>query len=195
MPGRAGGKPVPRRKDQPAADMATPIQLGRDGIRILFLEHHASLVRFLRRLVNDDDEVAEIAQEAYYRLLRHNETGALRDYQRAYLFKTALNLIREGYRKRRNEPRVEPDQGQDNFEPVADAPSPERTLEWRQGVDLMREALLELPATHRRMFVLHRLQGRTCAEIAAACGVSERTVRRRLTHAIAHCRDRLRDFR
>jgi len=195
MPGRLGGKPVAKTRAPRDGDMIAAASLGREGIRILFLEHHASLVRFLRRLINDDDEVADIAQEAYYRLLRHNEKGALRGYERAYLFKTAINLIRERHRRRCADPVVERGHNGTALEAISQAPSPERTLEWRQGVDLMREALLDLPAAERRMFVLHRLRGRTCAEIAAACGVSERTVRRRLAAAIAHCRDRLRDFR
>jgi RNA polymerase sigma-70 factor (ECF subfamily) len=174
--------------------MAKTAKRGKEGIRILFLEHHTSLLRFLRRLLHDENEVAEIAQEAYCRLLRHSEKDPLRDYERAYLFKTALNLIREHFRRQNSRARRDHLLLGGSHDPTGDFPTPERTLEWRQSVDLMREALLELPRAEREAFVRHRLKGHSYAQIAETTGISERTIRRRVVDALAHCRHRLRDF-
>src|SRR5262245_8726557 len=57
----------------------------------LFREHNEALIRFLALRLRSQQEAKEVAQEAYVRLLKLDQPGAV-SFLRAFLFKTAANL-------------------------------------------------------------------------------------------------------
>jgi RNA polymerase sigma-70 factor (ECF subfamily) len=60
-------------------------------------------------------------------------------------------------------------------------------------IAVLRSALDELPAKCRQIFVLHRLEGLSRAEIAIRMGLGERMVRLYMARALEHLRRRLDD--
>ncbi|MEX2453900.1 MAG: sigma-70 family RNA polymerase sigma factor [Rhodospirillaceae bacterium] len=60
----------------------------------LYLRHHAALRRFLTRMLRCEEAAADVAQEAYLRLLRFAPRRAVDD-PRAYLFRVAANAARD----------------------------------------------------------------------------------------------------
>jgi DNA-directed RNA polymerase specialized sigma24 family protein len=55
----------------------------------------------------------------------------------------------------------------------------------------LREALDELPASQREVFIAHELDGRSFKEMAAATGVGVNTLLARKRYAVLHLRERL----
>lgn len=58
----------------------------------------------------------------------------------------------------------------------------------------IEEALAKLPETYREAFVLNRIDGKTYQEIAAALGVSAKTIDYRIQQALKILRVELRDY-
>lgn len=61
----------------------------------------------------------------------------------------------------------------------------------RQEFEVVCRALDELPDNPRRAFILHLVEGYSTPEVAAAMGINQRTVRKYVTRALVHCRQRL----
>jgi DNA-directed RNA polymerase specialized sigma24 family protein len=69
----------------------------------LFREHNTSLLRFIAARIGSTQEAREIAQESYVQLLRLNGPEAV-SYLRAFLFRTAANLVTDRLRQRGRRP-------------------------------------------------------------------------------------------
>lgn len=153
----------------------------------LFREHNAALLRFTAAKLGSEQEAREVAQEAYVRLLQLDRPETI-GYLRAFLFKTASNLAMDRLRARRRSP---------VFHTSADADvaafdlSPERHCAGEQMVAVLKTALDELPAKCREIFVLHRVEGFSRAEIAIRTGLGERMVRLYMARALEHLRRRV----
>ena len=72
------------------------------------------------------------------------------------------------------------------------APAPDQVALDRQEYAILQQAIADLPAQARRVFVLFRGRGLSMARIAALLGISPRTVEKHIAAAVAHCRRRLR---
>ena len=150
-------------------------------------DYHLALVQFLRRRVNNEADVADIAQETYLRLLRYHDRtdpGALK----GLLFKIATNLILLRARTSRNR-RLEDTVPVESLELQAADPSPERSLLAQQQLDRLLEALKSLPAKCQDVFVLSRFHNLTHAEIALRCGISVKMVEKYLSRALEICHE------
>lgn len=67
--------------------------------------------------------------------------------------------------------------------------APDRGLEIEARVVILRDAIAELPARRRVVFILHRLHNLSPDEIAAKLNISRNMVDRHLRRAYAHCLD------
>lgn len=148
----------------------------------LFREHNESLVRYLRARLHSQDEAKEVAQEAYVQLLglHHPETV---HFLQGYLFRTAANLatnrLKRRVQRRRDDELV--------FFEDQDARSPERVCAGKRDIDLVNQALNELPPNCREAFRLVRLGGLSSDEAAQQLSLHPRQVRRYVSRALAHC--------
>jgi RNA polymerase sigma factor (sigma-70 family) len=166
-------------------DSAEPTPTSRAKmIAELFREHNESLIRFLTARMRSRQEAKEVAQEAYVRLLKLDQPGAV-SFLRAFLFKTAANLAVDRMRSRGRRERL---REYALFDELGEAPSPERVAVGAQGVQIVERLLRELPPKCRLAFLLSRVQGLEPGEIAKRVGVSERTVRHYILQAFLHCR-------
>jgi RNA polymerase sigma factor (sigma-70 family) len=158
------------------------LQCQRDFVAELFIAHYTSLHRFLRRTVRYD-EAAELAQEAYFRLLRQG--GALRQEPaaRALLFQTATNLARDHHRRRRSH-RAEQHVQIDVEEIAEDRLGPEEQLLKAQVLSAIEHAIAELAADTRKVLSLRLFHDLSYAEIAQRMNLSTRTVSRRMAEAL-----------
>jgi RNA polymerase sigma factor (sigma-70 family) len=62
-------------------------------------------------------------------------------------------------------------------------------------IDALEEALDELPAEQREVFVAHEVAGTSFKELAAQTGVSINTLLSRKRYAVLYLRDRLQEIR
>lgn len=138
----------------------------------LFVRHARELERFLRRRGHSAEAAADITQDTFLRVLASppGEADATHN-PRAYLYQVSRSISIN--QRRRDRLVAFTDLSGEEAQRVADpAPSPERVVYSRQCLLQTRRALDELPERTRLAFEMHRLDGRTLAEVADALGLS-----------------------
>jgi RNA polymerase sigma factor (sigma-70 family) len=174
------GEPKP--SNAATASDAEPVTIER-----LFREHNDSLVRFIAAKVGSNHVARDIAQQAYVQLLQLDKPETI-SYLRAFLFKTAANLVIDRFRKSVRDPALKP--LTDAELPVFEL-SPERQLAGEQALSLFQAAVADLPAKCRLAFVLHRVHGLEIPAIAAHMKIGDCMVRRYVSNALDYIRHRL----
>ena len=162
----------------------------RDLVALLFARHRRSLLWYLSRLVPNREDVEEIAQEAFVRLLAvpHLENNPSR--ARGYLFATATNLARDSYRRQMARAWTA-HVALDSLELESADPQPERLVDAERGRHIVDLALRDSPPRPRQAFLLYVYEEMTYERIALALGVSKKTIERDIALTIAVCRSRL----
>jgi len=137
---------------------------------VVFRLHYAPLAGWCRRMTGDTEVAHDIAAEAFVRLLAR--WGRVED-PRAYLYTTALNLVRDRWRKAERE-RSALRRTRDREQREIAQNSPE--LRW----------LIEaLPRRHQQVIVLHYFADMTVDQVARTLGVAPGTIKRDLFDARA----------
>jgi len=166
-------------------------------------EQRSRLLRFIERRVPDPDEAEDILQDVFaelvesYRLLKPVEQAA------AWLFRVARNRIIDRYRRVPAQRTVslsaplgatEGDEPARLLQDVLPAPddSPENRLLRETIMDALTDALAELPAEQRQVFVWHELEDKSFNDMVAETGVPLKTLISRKHYAVKHLRKRLR---
>lgn len=153
----------------------------------LFEQHNRTLVNFLVARLGNESEAKEVAQEAYVRLLQLHEPGAV-SFLRAYLFRVAANIALDRIRRRAVSERFDDTYADEDLTTTL---GPDRAVQATQSLAVVRQALLELPARHRRAFLLQRFEDKNTTEIGRLLGIKERQARYYISHAVTYCRLRL----
>ena len=144
-----------------------------------FEEHYDPLYRYLVRLSGDPDVAADAAQEAFIRLVERQPDGR---QLRAWLFRVATNLVRDGSRVRRR--RNELLQAYPDRVPMSDAPrGAEQMLEVKEQQRIVRNAL-EVLSERDRTLLLMREEGFSHQEIAQAVGTTTKSVGSMIARAL-----------
>ena len=135
-----------------------------------FDEHYPPLVRYLHRLTGDRDVAEDIAQEALVRLFERRIDGT-EAALRAWLFKTAIHLVRDRWRVEENRRRLL------TAHPVrpGSPAGPDEDLERAETRDAARR-VLDSMATRDREILLMRYSGFSYGEIADAVEVAATSV-------------------
>jgi RNA polymerase sigma factor (sigma-70 family) len=151
---------------------------------------------FIRRYVTDTGEAEDILQDVFYELLEAYRFMKPIEHVTAWLFRVARNRMTDLFRK--NKPSslnnsASADETGDTLEdllPSSDA-GPEAVYARSLLLDALDEALEELPAAQREVFVAHELMGQSFKEISAETGLSVNTLLSRKHYAVLHLRQRL----
>lgn len=159
-------------------------QASHSNVETLYCDHHGWLQGWLRRRLGNSFDAADLAHDAFLRLMqapRHFDSELA---ARAYLRTTANNLCVDLWRRRQIE-QAWLDALSAQAEAVA--PSAEHQaiiLEALQEIDVM---LRSLSANVARAFMLAMVGDMTHKEVARELGVSTRTVTTYVTQAMLHC--------
>jgi RNA polymerase sigma factor (sigma-70 family) len=169
--------------------------MGRQDISALiasFRENYQDLLRFLTRRTGDAERAADLAQDTFLKLAALSPAHQEVRNARAYIYRTAANLVIDTLRRDR---RIARDfTFAASREAIADpTPSAEDVLAARDRLQQLEAALDELPPKPRLALLLSRVEGYTFAEIASRLAVSESMVAKYIAQALRHCRDRLAD--
>jgi len=155
---------------------------------------------FVRRRVADLADVEDIVQDAFLALISADRLAEPVRHVAAWLKRVARNRIVDRFRQSaRNDQLFEPDVGslawQDTLPARApDAARPDSSYERDRLAESLIQALEELSADQREVFVAHELDGRSFKEIASETGIPINTLLSRKHAAVLHLRRRLRDF-
>lgn len=169
-----------------------------------FLKEKDKLLGFIRNRVNNVEEAEDILQDVFYQFVAGFETIESLDRVTSWLYSVARNKIIDRYRRDAARPK------RTDFELLAgkddDAPltlqeilpdldnSPESTLLREAIWDEITDALAELPADQREIFILNEIEEKGFREIAEETGVSINTLLSRKRYAIIALRKRLQSF-
>lgn len=147
--------------------------------------YHDSLIHFLRQRLRRPDDAADVAQEAYIRMMQYEGSREIHSPS-SMLYRIAINVANDLERAEQVR-RVSDQCSVDDVELVADTPSPERSVAGQQDLARLHEAIVALPPKCRQVFLLSRARGMTYPEIARHCGISVKMVEKHISHALAVC--------
>ncbi len=153
--------------------------------------YYRELVGFLSARLGSRQVAEDVAHDAYVRVLeRSSETEIA--HPRAFLYRTALNLVIDGHRRsvlRQVEPLDVLDADERFFDHAL-----HQVMDQGQRLDLMRQALEELANPCRESFLLRKLDGLSHQEIAERLNISRSLVEKHIVNAMKHCRLRMRQW-
>ena len=162
------------------------------GVDAVVRAYHAEVMRVLRARLRNEEDAADLAQEAYARLLRYRSGESESDLRRL-LFRIVDNLLTDHWRWKHAHPEHEAAPIEDALPAMTVESTQDRYVEHHERVALLKQVVLALPPKCRRVFLLSRIQGRSNPEIARICGISVKMVEKHITHALAVCRAQVGD--
>jgi RNA polymerase sigma-70 factor (ECF subfamily) len=135
----------------------------------LYRKYGPMVFRRCRRLLGDEDEAWDVAQEVFVRLLKNQErlTG---QYPSSLLFRIATNLSLNRLRDQRRRPLLPGDEVLHRIAVREDLDAPV----------LLDRLFGRHPESTRTRAVLHHVDGMTLEEVARECQMSVSGVRKRL---------------
>ncbi|MGO8719225.1 MAG: RNA polymerase sigma factor [Acidobacteriaceae bacterium] len=150
---------------------------------------------FIRRRVLDSGDAEDILQDVFYELIEAYRMMKPIEQVTAWLFRVARNRITDRFRRQKTASFSEPI-GEDESLSLEDLlPSPDAGPDavYARNVllEVLDEALDELPANQREVFLAHEWMGRSFKELSEETGVRVNTLLSRKRYAVLHLRQRL----
>lgn len=157
-------------------------------VAALALRYGRGLRRFLSVHLRNVQDVSDLAQEVYLRLLRVSHHEAIRNPE-AYLFTVAGHVVRQ-HLLRQSATSAFVDITEEISELRLPArEEPQAIVESSQRMEhFEREILERLPPRVRAALVLHRIRGYSVRETAAQMGITRETAKQYLADAVRLCR-------
>jgi RNA polymerase sigma-70 factor (ECF subfamily) len=187
----------PGTDQQDASDMQLLVE-GRDSVLNSLMERHSErLFRYLIRQLQNEDDAADIAQEAFVRVYQHRAKFDPRQRFSTWLYTIATNLARDRLKWRSRHPQVSLNQpvGEgDNVmgDAIPDSkPLPDAVLVSNERADAVRDVIATLPEDLRTAIILSEYQLLSNAEIANVLRCSVKAIESRIYRAKQRLRESL----
>src|ERR1700678_3060320 len=160
----------------------------RNFVASIAARYGSRLRRFLSVRLRNADDVPDLAQEVFLRLLRVEGYESIRSPE-AYLFTIASHVIHQHAVRRSSEP-ISVDIA-DVFSELRTSASddPPDQAAHAQQLDELERILAHLPPRVAAALVLHRVAGYSVQEVADELGVTRETAKKYLARAVEHCRN------
>jgi RNA polymerase sigma-70 factor (ECF subfamily) len=179
------------------ADMER-LKAGEDTALNDLMERHATAIfHFLHRMVGNEDDANDLAQETFARVFRARTSFRLNDKFSTWLYTIAANLARNHFRWRSRHPNVsltagteDPEQSLENILPAQDAAPNEQALAAERAA-IVRQEVSSLAEDLREAIVLCEWEERSVAEAATILETTPKAVESRLYRARKQLRERL----
>lgn len=166
------------------------------NITQVITDYSKRLMGFIRKRVNNEADAEDILQDVFYQFIGNTQPI---EQMTAWMFTVARNKIIDRQRKKRPEA-LEDLFGEEESEEsglnwteflfdASDNPEKDylRNLFWEE----LNNALNELPAEQKQVFILNELEGVPFKEIAERTGETVNTLLSRKRYAVLHLRNRL----
>jgi len=179
--------------DTPLADNAP-----NSGLTDLYRQHRSEILRFLVARTGNAAEADDIVQELWIKA-GSAASGPVAN-GRAYLFRMAQNLVLDRIRTRKRQASREQDwSGLETGLATTDGdiadyrPNALQEMEAREESARLLSAIGTLPDGARRVFQMHKIDGRSHGDIAATLGISKSAVEKHMAVAMKYLRRALAD--
>jgi len=149
--------------------------------------HERSLRAYLRSSLSSSDDVDDVVQETYARVLRVRNESAIQS-GKALLFAIARNVVRDVFRRRRVAQHESLTETESSYV-LQDGADVIEFVSRQQELSLLAEAIDTLPPRCRQVVLLRKIQNLSQREIAARLGISENTVETMVATGTRRCRD------
>lgn len=166
-----------------------------------FLKEKDRLLSFIRNRVSSVEEAEDILQDVFFQFVAGYDTIQSLDRVTSWLFSVARNKIIDRYRKEASRPRRTDfawNTGSDDESPITLQEilpdlgnTPEDAYLKEVLWDAIVDALEELPADQREIFILNEMEDRSFREISEETGISINTLLSRKRYAILALRKKL----
>jgi RNA polymerase sigma-70 factor (ECF subfamily) len=153
-------------------------QMDEDTFRSFYDRTARPVWAYLSRTTGDKRLADDLLQETYYRFLRAGASYDDDQHRRQYLFRIAVNLVRDHYRRPRLDRLPLADEPHHPHSPSGD----EAASRAAQRIDLSR-AMARLKPRERDMLWLAYANGSSHEEIAAALGLKTTSIKALLFRA------------
>jgi len=161
-------------------------------------QQQARLRNFVRRRVPSREDAEDILQDVFSELVEAHRLMQPIEQAGAWLFRVARNRISDLFRKKKPEALQDlqtslMDGEQFSLEDLLPSPDagPEAAYARTVLLDVLDNALDELPDEQREVFVAHEIEGRGFKELAAESGLAVNTLISRKHYAVIYLRKRL----
>jgi len=171
------------------AQVATLDDSDADPLLAVYVERRAELLRYFRVRLRSEAAAEDVVQDIYLRISRRGPEDV--ENPAAYLYRVGGNLMLDRIKQERRVSRRAAAWREVHGDPrggetAADAPAADDAVAARQRLELVIQAVRELSPAVQRAFRLHKLEGLSHAETAAAMGVSRSSVEKYLMASLKH---------
>lgn len=172
---------------------------GKSNITEVINAYTKRLKGFIRKRVNNEADVEDILQDVFYQFIGNTKPI---EQLTAWLFTVTRNKITDKQRKQK--PELLNDLFSDTDEDASfdwselffdNSNNPETTYLRNLFWETLNEALDELPAAQKEVFVLNEIEGIPFKTIAEQSGETINTLLSRKRYAVLHLRERLASLR
>jgi RNA polymerase sigma-70 factor (ECF subfamily) len=153
------------------------------GLEALARRYAMPLRRYFERRVRYPEDVPDLVQDVLMRLSRLGNLSSV-DQPEHYVFTTASSALKDKARRDQVRHRTDHVEFDANLHGGSDF-SPERVLAGKEAVAAMSAALRSLPERTRDIFVLRAFEEQKTAQVAAAFGLTTRSVELHYAKALA----------
>jgi RNA polymerase sigma factor (sigma-70 family) len=170
----------------------------KSGVIDVVKNYGRQLSFFIRGRVSTNEEAEDILQDVWYQLSNVADLEAIESVS-GWLHQVARNRITDNFRKKKSQPLEDLSDGEEGVFKfreflLSDSSNPDdammRDLFW----EALFEALDELPANQREVFILNELEDYTLQEIADLKQEKLKTIISRKGYAVKHLRNKLEDI-
>ena len=169
-----------------------------ERIQATVKQERKRLLHFIRQRVNNASDAEDILQDVFYQFTEYLRLGSQVDSITGWLFAVTRNKITDWFRKKKETPfsdftrEIEGEEvlflpellSDKNME--ADTPMAKKIMS-----EAIMEAIDELPAEQRQVFLQHELEGKSFKEMSEETGIGVKTLLSRKRYAVLFLRERL----
>ena len=177
------------------------LMAGHDAALNDLMERHATpMFHFLCRMVGNDDDANDLAQETFVRVFRARASFRTGEKFSTWLYTIAANLARNHFRWRARHPNVSLETEAGDSEQTlgstlsASGPGPNEQALAAERAAAVRAVVAKLPEDMREAIVLCEWEERSMAEAAVILKTTPKAVESRLYRAREILRERLKSW-
>jgi len=163
-------------------DQSTKLRAqSRSNIERAFEKNQSSLKRFIARLLMNDHDVEDVAQETFLKAYQA-ELGKEIEQPKSYLFRIAKNIVISQIRQQRRRPTdyIEDLESPGVIEVMDNEWSAEDEAMAQQKLGFLSQAVVTLSPQVRRAYLMRKVYGMSHKEIAQQMGIARSTVEKHL---------------